>query len=155
MARSLSQNYIEEEDIELIESVNYQVEKSDDFYRLGQSIESLVIPENSMNENYFRKLIISGLKNLREIQINNNTFMYVRTCTIDNLPKLNRLMIGEKCFMTNECESEVFYTPVHSQFTLTNCESLTSLTIGDFSFENYTFCKMESENSFSFFTRSS
>ena len=145
----MSTNYKQEEEIELIESTTYQIKKSEDFYCLGHSIESLIVNENSTNTADLRQLVISDLKQLRAIQIHNNNFLYVRNCTFTNLPALKTLVSGEKCFLAKECESE-YFSGKANHFSLTNCEALSSLTIGDYSFEKYTKCKIESMPSFSF-----
>ena len=58
------------------------------------------------------------------------------------LKKLEKVMIGEKCFMRNDYSSDP-----NRQFCLKECDALRELKIGNGSFNDYSVCEIDSLNS--------
>ena len=58
------------------------------------------------------------------------------------LKKLEKVMIGEKCFMRNDYSSDP-----NRQFCLKECDALRELKIGNGSFDDYSVCEIDSLNS--------
>ena len=68
--------------------------------------------------------------------IGNDCFKNVGVLKLTGLKKLEKVMIGEKCF-----------TQRRGSFTLKECDALRELKIGNGSFDDYSVCEIDSLNS--------
>ena len=74
--------------------------------------------------------------------IGNDCFESVGVLKLIGLKKLEKVMIGEKCFMRNDYSSDP-----NCQFCLKECDALRELKIGSGSFDGYSVCEIDSLNS--------
>ena len=65
-------------------------------------------------------------------------FKNVGELKLIGLKKLEKVMIGEKCFMRNDYSSDQ-----NRQFCLKECDALRELKIGYWSFNDYAVCENE------------
>ena len=72
----------------------------------------------------------------------NGCFKSVGELKLIGLKKLEKVMIGEKCFMKNDYSSDP-----NRQFCLKECDALRELKIGNGSFYDYDVCEIDSLNS--------
>ena len=74
--------------------------------------------------------------------IGNGRFDSVGVLKLIGLKKLEKVMIGENCFMRNDYSSDP-----NRQFCLKECDALRELKIGNDSFSGYSVCEIDSLNS--------
>ena len=74
--------------------------------------------------------------------VGNDCFQSVGELKLIGLKKLEKVMIGEKCFMRNDYSSDP-----NRQFCLKECDALRELKIGNGSFNDYSVCEIDSLNS--------
>ena len=74
--------------------------------------------------------------------IGNDCFKSVGELKLIGLKKLEKVMIGENCFMRNDYSSDP-----NRQFCLKECDALRELKIGNGSFYDYDVCEIDSMNS--------
>ena len=75
--------------------------------------------------------------------IGNDCFESVGELKLIGLKKLEKVMIGERCFMRDDVRTS---DPNH-QFCLKECDALRELKIGSDSFYDYSVCEIDSLNS--------
>ena len=74
--------------------------------------------------------------------VGNDCFKSVGELKLIGLKKLEKVMIGENCFMRNDYSSDP-----NRQFCLKECDALRELKIGNGSFNDYSVCEIDSLNS--------
>lgn len=82
------------------------------------------------------------LPQLKEVLICPNSFKYTRQLLIDQLPSLQSIKIGKKCFRNDEKQQQII-----GNCTITNCPNLLDLEIADDSFHNFRSLKLDNVNS--------
>ena len=75
----------------------------------------------------FTKLDLFPFVQLREFEVADNSFVYVKEVRMIGLKWLESVVIGENCFTMKDSRSQLY---------LKDCERLRELRIGDHSFEN-------------------
>ena len=86
------------------------------------------------------RLDLSSFVCLRELQVDDNSFVYVEEVELIGLKKLERVMIGKNCFVYGKI-SYGFDSCGH--LYVKNCERLRELKIGRGSFRDYSVCEIE------------
>ena len=81
-------------------------------------------------------LIFSDFRKLKSIVVGNYSFKNAILVEICDLDELEKVIIGENCMQSNQCE-----------FTLKNCNAVKELVIGQGSFINGTMCLIEDNHS--------
>ena len=76
---------------------------------------------------------VSWLLNLESIEIGNDCFGSVKTFQIDGLNRLKRVKIGNNSFTQNKNDDG---NDESKSFHILNCESLKSIQIGEYSFND-------------------
>ena len=83
------------------------------------------------------------MSNLRVFEVGDECFEYVEEVKLIGLNRLERVVIGKKCFTTCYYEWPRPINP-NGHFYLKNCERLRELRIGyRFSFSDYSVCVIE------------
>ena len=110
---------------------------------LHSHIEELIVEDNSCNELDWSVLDLSFMSNLRVFEVGDECFEYVEEVKLIGLNRLERVVIGKKCFTTCYYEWPRPINP-NGHFYLKNCERLRELRIGyRFSFSDYSVCVIE------------
>ena len=89
----------------------------------------------------YTSLNISRFIFLKELEIGNNCFTYVREFVLDGLEKLESVKIGEWCFRISYDERD------DGVCRITNCPNLRQLDIGDGSFSDFNQFELSNVNS--------
>ena len=107
---------------------------------LHNHIEELIVENNSCNGPEWTALDLSLMSNLRVLEVSDECFKNVKEVKLIDLSKLERVVIGEKCFMKKK--NWLDYNP-NRHFYMKNCERLKELKIGCESFSDYAVCEIE------------
>ena len=112
----------------------------EDWDRVDESVESVVITANCMNDENLEVLDFTNCKNLRTIKVGDGCFMNVNTLNLTKMKNLESVVIGENSFTTKK---NGFGKEPKRQFYLKNCPSLRELKVGRYSFSDYTVCEID------------
>ena len=93
---------------------------------VSKDMTSLVIPNDRCNELALDSLSFSVFSKLKTLQIGSNCFQNVLHVSFDQMPALTDLAVDENSFSKRI-----------GSLTVTNCPSLTELTLGDGSFASF------------------
>ena len=108
---------------------------------LHNHVEELHVIGGCCNEEGLKELDLSGFMNLRELNVANECFEYVKKVNICGLRELERMIVGSKSFTKekDECLNEK-----DGRFYLKNCPRLRELRItGVRSFSDYSVIEIE------------
>ena len=105
---------------------------------LSREVKTLIIHQNVDLLSGNSTLTFSNLQSLISIRIDDSCFLSVAQFTITNNNKLETISIGMNCFTTKPQE----WGKVDGrEFHLTHCASLNQISIGRYSFSDYTSCE--------------
>lgn len=102
------------------------------------TVESVVIPNNSYNDEEDARVSFRNMPRLKRIVIGDECLEKVRLFEIDGVNELESVVIGENSF--TYCKS---YNNIETSarndgsYRVVNCPNLTTLKIGDFTFADY------------------
>lgn len=99
-----------------------------------KNITTLSLPPNSGNEVDSRFFILSDFLMLEKIVIGDESFEKVYKFSIEGLVNLQSIVIGKNCF--TESKNGKGDNP-HRTFSIVNCPKLVYITIGCYSFSDY------------------
>ena len=97
---------------------------------IDRSVEVLLVDTLACNTPSFTKLDLFPFVHLRQLEVADCSFVYVKEVSMIGLKWLESVVIGEECFTREESRS-----PTRHLY-LKDCERLTELRIGNHSFEN-------------------
>ena len=103
---------------------------------IPSSNTSIILPNWTCNDFNYTVFDFSRFTNVESIEIGNDSFLSVQTFRIDGLNKLQTLKIGKKSFYIGQLVTWAHYKPYRS-FIIVNCELLTSIDIGEYSFNDF------------------
>ena len=98
---------------------------------IDRSVEVLVVDTLACNTPSFMKLDLVSFVHLRQFEVADCSFVYVKEVKMIGLKWLESVVIGENCFTMEESK-----TPTRLLY-FRDCERLRELRIGDHSFEKY------------------
>ena len=107
---------------------------------MNSDIEVLIVDCLVCNDESCTALDLSSYVSLRVFEVGDDCFENVKEVKLIDLSKLERVVIGKKCF-TKE-KNDAGYDP-NRHFYLKNCERLRELKIGCGSFSVYRVCEIE------------
>ena len=119
--------------------------------QMESDVSDMVTSSNSFNDVNITTFSLRGLTALHSIVIGDDCYQYAREVIFDGLPSLQSLSIGMNSF-TNKKFSYA-YDPSRS-LTISNCNSLVSITIGYFSFSDFSSLSLLSTQLIMLFIRS-
>ena len=123
--------------------VETELNTIEDWDKVNQSVESIIIAANSMNDESLKGLDFTGCKNLQLVTVGNNCFMHVNTLKLIRMKNLESVMIGKNCFTKERNKSG---KDPKRHFELKSCPSLRELKVGRYSFSDYTVCEIDDVN---------
>ena len=100
---------------------------------IDRNVEVLIVDTLACNTPSFTKLDLFPFAHLRQLEVADCSFVYVKEVKMIGLKWLESVVIGAKCF-TKE-ENEMRKSPTRHLY-LKDCERLRELRIGNHSFEN-------------------
>ena len=103
-------------------------------------MEVMIVDNNACNDKYFAALVLS-FSNLKVFEVGDYSFAFVDEVKLIGLNRLERVVIGEKCFTKHK---DYYYgnDPIR-RFYLKNCWRVRELKIGYWSFYDYSVCEIE------------
>ena len=107
---------------------------------VNSDIEVLIVDCLVCNDVSFTALDLSSYVSLRVFEVGDECFRYVNEVKLIGLSKLERVVIGKKCF-TKEKNSNG--NDPNRHFYLKNCERVRELKMGCGSFYDYSVCEIE------------
>ena len=105
-----------------------------DIESIASSVTSLIIPDWSCNDLHDAIFDFSRFSVIESIEIGNDCFGLVKTFKIDGLNRLKTVKIGRNSFTQ---EKNSYGNDSSKSFHILNCESLESIVIGEFSFNDF------------------
>ena len=114
---------------------------SSSIIKINTEVSRLIYPSNSCNNPQFKTLTLENYPYLKELVIGDECFGYVNTVRIKDDVLLESITIGKNSFTLNK---NSYGENTGRSFTLTNCHNLHSVTIGRFSFSDYSLFSVES-----------
>ena len=102
-------------------------------------ITSIIIPNWTCNDIDYTIFDFSRFTRVKSIEIGNDCFGSVKTFKIEGLNRLKTIKIGNNSF-TQMKNGRWYYTKTNNQsksFHILNCESLESIQIGEYSFNDF------------------
>ena len=99
---------------------------------IEQRVTELFIASDCCNDAYSLKL--SGFRNLKSLEIGDNSFSVARLFQIDRVPNLRSIKIGNSSFTQERKDGGRDYD---KSFHIVNCGSLQSIDIGRYSFSDF------------------
>ena len=111
-----------------------------DLIKAGEGVGVLVVASGCCNGNWLKELNFSRFRNIREVRVGDECFQKVLEVKLIGLNELERVVIGNKCFI-----NDVFYPEKNPAryFYLKKCERLRELKIGCHSFTDHYQCEIE------------
>ena len=110
-----------------------------DFISLDNSVTRLSVGSNC-NDASLTVLDLSRFLYLRQLEVGDNSLMYVNEVKLIGLNVLRSVTIGMNSFTKNRND---YGNNPNRHFYLKNCPKLKSLKIGRYSFFDYTVCEIE------------
>ena len=123
------------------EHAEQRVVLSGDDQFLHNRIEELIVKDNSCNGREWISFDFSILVNLRVLEVGDECFENVKEMKMIGLNRLERVVIGKRCFTQIKSEWPGYDPTRH--FYLKNCKRLKELNIGCGSFNDYSMCAIE------------
>ena len=100
-------------------------------------MEVMIVDNNACNDKCFTELDLSSISNLKVFEVGDYSFAFVDEVRLIGLNQLERVGIGKHCFRKSIEENP------NRHFHLKNCERLRVLTMGRYSFSDYSVCEIE------------
>ena len=107
---------------------------------LDPSVTHITVEGNCGNDASLTVLDLSRFQYLKELEVGDESFMYVNEVKLIGLHYLESVEIGMNSF--TKCKNSNGNDP-NRHFYLKNCPKLKSLKIGGHSFNDYTVCEIE------------
>ena len=110
-----------------------------------------MIEEFTSSDFYYNTLFTDALKStltfnnlpcLKSIKIGNYSFQGIRSFVVSRLPNLQRIQIGSQCCRYFNEAKKYKFERSDGNFIVTDCRSLSSITIGNDSFCDYNYLKL-------------
>lgn len=107
---------------------------------LNLAVEMITVSNGACNEDKFTTLDLTKLASLKQFVVGNNCFKFVTEVKITGLNKLESVTVGENSFTKhlNDCGNDP-----KRRFYLKDCPLVKSLTVGRYSFSDFTVCVIE------------
>ena len=126
-----------------VEAWTVDVHNEMEWMSLCNDVKEIVVSSHCCNEESMKVLDLGELKELRRMIIGDECFMSVGEVKLDELSGLTSVVIGENCFTRKK---NGFGEDPNRHFYLKNCPKLKELTIGRYSFSDYTVCEIGGNN---------
>ena len=135
--------YVKKEGSEVFDwglNMRVEIHNWNEWESVNKRVTELVIPSKCCNEAEWSVFDVSELKWLKSIEIGDDCFANVKEVKLIGLEKLERVVVGEKCFTKRK---NGYGNDPNRHFYLKNCERVRELKMGRFSFSDYTVCEIE------------
>ena len=106
-------------------------------------MEVMIVDNNACNDKCFTALVLSFFSNLKVFEVGDYSFSFVNEVKLIDLSKLERVVIGKSSFTKSGYDAIKDGINPNRHFYLKDCERLTELRIGRYSFSDYSVCEIE------------
>ena len=103
-------------------------------------LEVLIVSDGCCNGNEWKAFDVSLLPCLRELQVGNHCFRWVKEVRMVGMNVLEKVVIGDVCFTPRDNDILV---NASNCFFLKDCMRLRELKMGRYSFIDYSVCEIE------------
>ena len=103
-------------------------------------LEVLIVSDGCCNGNEWKAFDFSLIPCLRELQVGNNCFRWVKEVRMVGMNALEKVVIEDVCFSSRE---NAVLVNAKNRFFLKDCVRLRELKIGSNSFNDYSVCEIE------------
>ena len=117
------------------------VSSAHDLKNVSAGVGVIVVDSGCCNDSGLRELDFSRFRNLREVRVGNECFMYVDEVKLSGLSKLESVVIGKNSFAKIKIVRPEYNPNRH--FYLKDCERLRELKMGCWSFSDYSVCEID------------
>ena len=100
----------------------------------------MIVDDNACNDEYFTALALSFFSNLKVFEVGDYSFAFVNEVKLIGLNQLERVVIGMNCFTKKK---NGWGYDANRRFYVKNCERLSVLKMGRYSFSDYSVCEIE------------
>ena len=118
-----------------------RVEIANEDFSLHSLLEELIVKNYNGNGLEWSELDLTFMPNLRLLEVGDECFYGVEEVKLIGLDQLERVVIGQRCF--TRCRLGRAHNDSSRHFYLKNCKRLRELTIGKWSFSDYSVCEIE------------
>ena len=118
-----------------------RVEIASEDFSLHSLLEELIVKNYNGNGLEWSELDLTFMPNLRLLEVGDECFYGVEEVKLIGLDQLERVVIGQRCF--TRCRLGRAHNDSSRHFYLKNCKRLRELTIGKWSFSDYSVCEIE------------
>ena len=123
----------------LLDNVHMVVHNRNEWENVTSYVTHLTIAEKSCNDTMITLFDLSGMKDMKCVEIGNECFMHAEKTKLIGMAKLERVVIGSNCFT----EKKNAYDDNPSRaFYLKDCCHVRQLIIGCYSFSDYSTCEI-------------
>ena len=103
-------------------------------------MEVMIVDNNACNDVVYQLLDLSSISNLKVFEVGDYSFAFVDEVKLIGLNQLESVMIGKNSFTKKKNGAG---NDPNRHFYLKDCERLTELRIGRYSFSDYSVCEIE------------
>ena len=103
-------------------------------------MEVMIVDHNACNDKCYYQLDLSSLTNLKVFEVGDYSFAFVDEVKLIGLNQLESVVIGKNSFTKKKNGAG---NDPNRHFYLKDCERLTELRIGRYSFSDYSVCEIE------------
>ena len=125
-------------DIVVLERKTVTIKSRNGLERVNCYIGIIVIASNCCNDTELKMLNLKRFVSLRSFEVGDECFKNVEAVYAVNMKRMERLVIGDKCFTGDNGYNE----KSKGELYVDGCEKLEELKIGNKSFMNYTVCEI-------------
>ena len=125
-------------DIVVLERKTVTIKSGNSLDNANCYIGIIVIASNCCNETGLKMLNLKRFVSLRSFEVGDECFKNVEAVYAVNMKRMERLVIGKKCFTGDNGYNE----KSKGELYVDGCEKLEELKIGNKSFMNYTVCEI-------------
>ena len=127
-------------DMTVMKSVRVDVSDLKGWETVDVRVGELVIASKCCNEGEVKEVDLGRFASLKVFEVGDECFENVKEVKLIGQNQLEKVVIGQKCFMKNEDRNSA---DPNRHFYLKNCERLRELKIGCYSFSDYSVCEIE------------
>ena len=116
------------------------VQTAQEWNALDSDVSIVLVKSYSCNDASLTVLNVSRLTSLQELSVGDYCFENVKELRLVGLSGLKRVTIGSNSFTKSK---NGFGSDPNRRFQLKDCSALTELTVGRYSFSDYSVCEIE------------
>ena len=121
-------------------NLSANIRSVEELYFKGKLIETLIVDNNSCNNESITQLDLSPYERMRAFEVGSYSFAYVEEVKLIELNELGRVVIGE--FSFTKKKKNCYGSDPNRHFYVRNCDHLRELRLRSGSFSDYSVCEI-------------